>query len=1580
VGLGAFSRGLTHQSAGRWIWLGPVLAEERAKTFVDGLSRTYGVPPSAIVVAASLLLFGRYHGVEDVGATIDAEGQAPGPAEFAVSVELSGAARLSDLVSQVYRAIVSADAAAPPLPESARPCRVILRNASGDNEAMLDRVAAGDGFTIASCFGLSGYDIRIGYRQGAHARWLASQFGQHLSHLLADGMVRPEIAANELTLLDRPEMALAIGRAIGPTKPYPLERSLLHIFDDQVRRSPDSVALIGHNADGGITRVSYVELDRRVQHLARRLARRCESRRVPIAVYMERSIEVVVALLATWRVGCIYVPLDSTYPVEYVRYILEDTGAALLVADTAECEAAPAGVSIVVCNGVGDTENDPLPDIEVSTGEPCLIMYTSGSTGRPKGVVHCQRQILNRLHWMWEAYPFSEGDVLAQRSPMSVMPSVWELLGGVLAGVPTVIVPDAVVRAPVEFADFLANLHVSFITMTPTLLRMLLQARQRAVAWPQSLRLVVIGGEPLTQSLYEGFRNAFPLATMVNDFGATEVNTVLHVPLHADRSRSIDEDGYRPISNVSTYILNDRMQVVPFGVEGELCIAGEAVALGYLNLSDATNERFVHVSPWDGPPAGRIYRTGDMGYMTPDGAIRITGRRDHQVKVNGCRVELGEIERVLRQHPAVIDCVLVDRPDPLSGRALSAYLVMQGTASAGPSDLRGYLRERVPPYMVPKTIERIDALPRRPNGKLDRMALRDRMPAPASTELGPLPGRSPIVLSTVRAVAARLIHADPTAIDPDAEFDAMGLDSVALVELARQLTDEIQQSVPVTMLFEHPTVGRLARYLTTKVSAGGEMPNRSRSAAGPLSRFDATTAVAIVGMSGRFPGAENIEQFWDNLVAGVESVGTVAFGRWDAESIYDPDPARERRSYSKWGGFLAGADQFDPQFFGYGPGEARLMDPQQRLCLMESWHALEDAGYTGVRLGDHHVGVFVGAREPDYPVLVANAGCAPNAQTLLGSDMSLLAARISYFCDLHGPSMVINTACSSALVAVHLACRSLRDDECTMALAGAVSLTNDPDFYVGTSKLKIFSPEGHCRTFDEKADGFVHGEGVGFVMLKRLDRAIADRDQIYAVIRGTAVNQDGRSNGITAPNQAAQCALQESLYRKLAIDPATIGYVESHGTATPLGDSIEIEALTRSFRRFTSNKQYCAIGSVKTNIGHLTAAAGIAGLIKSALCLNNRQLVPSLHFERPNPLLNFGDTPFYVNTTCRPWHAEPGAALRAAINAFGIGGTNAHAVLEEAPPDRTAGADGRICIIALTAPNLDAVSEAVSGMRRWIEQKGDRHTVRDLSFSLLVGRRLFRHGYLLLTASLSDLAMQISEIEAGTLPPTAFTMMAEPHEGLDCRTAELASLVESVSAPNLSPADRAARIGEVAKLIAYGARADMRPLYGDDARLISAPTCVFTMRRYWVDPLQAAPTIAAPLVHRAVTPAELDLREMIAKAAEELLGVVPRHDQPLTRYGMDSLKAISLQHALERTLSRPVQLERLLDSSTIDDLVVHLAGFRSAGRSPRQSDSPEDQLIERFLCDDLDLDAISDEQLGWLHDRMLLRTGATHGA
>ncbi|MFY9821490.1 MAG: beta-ketoacyl synthase N-terminal-like domain-containing protein, partial [Thermoanaerobaculia bacterium] len=498
------------------------------------------------------------------------------------------------------------------------------------------------------------------------------------------------------------------------------------------------------------------------------------------------------------------------------------------------------------------------------------------------------------------------------------------------------------------------------------------------------------------------------------------------------------------------------------------------------------------------------------------------------------------------------------------------------------------------------------------------------------------------------------------------EFRLLGLDSARTVTLARRLSATLGLEVSATALFDHCSVAALGAHLSERLAPPPEV--EPALAAIPAGRLEARGAdIAVIGMAGRFPQAATLAQLWSNLAAGRDAVSEIPADRWAVDGFYDAEASRPDRSISKWGCFLSGVREFDPLFFGISPADAALMDPQHRIGLEEAWKAFEDAGYAPEALEGRPVGVFAGLRRGDFESLLDRRAAPPSRAALLGNDPSMLASRLAFRMNLTGPSLTVDTACSSSLAAVHLACQSLVAGECDMALAGGVCLVLSPDFYVATSKLGIFSPTGRCRAFDREADGFVQGEGAGFVVLKRLSDALRDGDSIHAVIKGTALNQDGRTNGIGAPSPRSQAAVQERVYRQFGIDPRTITYVEAHGTGTQLGDSIEIDALTRSFRAYSADRGFCAIGSIKTNIGHLTAAAGIAGLIKAILCLQHRQIPPSLGFEQQNPSLRFEETPFYVNDRLRPWEAMPGWPRRAAVNSFGLSGTNVHCVVEEAP-------------------------------------------------------------------------------------------------------------------------------------------------------------------------------------------------------------------------------------------------------------------------------------------------------------------------
>ncbi|HMY14986.1 MAG TPA: SDR family NAD(P)-dependent oxidoreductase [Polyangium sp.] len=524
---------------------------------------------------------------------------------------------------------------------------------------------------------------------------------------------------------------------------------------------------------------------------------------------------------------------------------------------------------------------------------------------------------------------------------------------------------------------------------------------------------------------------------------------------------------------------------------------------------------------------------------------------------------------------------------------------------------------------------------------------------------------------------------DARAIDPRERFHRYGLDSLGAMRLLAELSQKLGRTLPPTLVWEHPTPRALANHLTEpSTSPRSSLPSHAI-------KTNSNEPIAIVGMACRFPKAPSVEAYWQLLRDGVDAITEVPRDRWDAAALYDPNGTTPGKLNTRWGGFLDRVDQFDPQFFGISPREAVQMDPQQRLVLELSWEALEDAGIVPASLRDSRTGVFVGALFMDHALLQDRAGWESiTSHTSTGGAACIIANRVSYALGLQGPSMTVDTASSASLVAVHLACQSLRLGESTLVLAGGVNLTLVPETTMRMGKLGTQSPTGRCRAFDAQGDGYVRGEGAGIVALKRLSDAVRDGDRIYAVIRGSAVNNDGVSNGLTAPNPKAQESLLVDAYQAAGFQPSTVDYVEAHGTGTPLGDPIEAKALGTVLSSEQHRDQKLLIGSVKTNIGHLEAAAGIAGLMKVALAMHHETIPKSLHFETPNPNIDFDTLGLRVVTEAQPWPISDGKPARAGINSFGYGGTNAHAVLESVRKATT-------CLTLIEGSSDETVDEAV---------------------------------------------------------------------------------------------------------------------------------------------------------------------------------------------------------------------------------------------------------------------------------------------
>ncbi|MFJ9948568.1 SDR family NAD(P)-dependent oxidoreductase [Kitasatospora sp. NPDC091207] len=727
---------------------------------------------------------------------------------------------------------------------------------------------------------------------------------------------------------------------------------------------------------------------------------------------------------------------------------------------------------------------------------------------------------------------------------------------------------------------------------------------------------------------------------------------------------------------------------------------------------------------------------------------------------------------------------------------------------------------------------------------------RDPVPLPRTVAAG-----TPAPLDAVRHVLGRLRRIPAATLRADTTLESLRLESLEVVDATVALEKQFGR-LPAALFFEHRTLGELAGALAgTGESPRPESPRSAQEAAPVPPRLAARPAgetagpedgIAVVGIAGRYPGARDTAELWRNLTAGTESI-TDASVRWEHGRHVDPAGGPDK-TYTAAGGLLDGVDEFDALFFNLAPSEAETMDPQQRLFLQTAYHALEDAGHTPESLG-RNVGVFVASMGPDYAVLSANAALTGDSR-YPNSDLYQIANRVSYFMDLTGPSIALDTACSGSGVALQLACDAIRGGTVTAAIAGGVNLILHPARRIQYAQLGMLSPTGRCRPFGAGADGMVTSEGVGAVLLRPLRAALADGDHIYGVIRAAGTNSGGRTGGFTVPSPKAQAALISDTLSRAGLRPADIHYVEAHGTGTPLGDPIEIRGLTRVFGGATDGP--LPVGSIKSNIGHTEAAAAVAGLTKVLLQLHHRTLVPSLHAEHPNPAVDFDRTPFHVQQRTAEWRPPaPGVPLRAALSSFGAGGVNAHLVVEEAPerrstePSPAAGPH----LVLLSALDDDRLREQCRRLAARLRTDGNP-TVADIAFTLRAGRAELDHRLALvvadraellaaleLLADAADIAQAVRALGAaahgrtGSAQPSA---VAELFDG----SAEVTDLLRGLA--------RRRDYFRLGGLWCQGARVDWAEvLPRGDCRRVPLPGYPFARERHWLPDPVAVPARGA---------------------------------------------------------------------------------------------------------------------------------------
>ena len=1126
-------------------------------------------------------------------------------------------------------------------------------------------------------------------------------------------------------------------------KGYRPEATVHVLFRERAKQHPQRVALCW---DGGT--MHYGELDRRSDALAQRLRRLRAETGKPIALCLPRSPEAVIAALAILKAGSAYLPLDPDYPAARLAHIVEDAAATILITDGAHL-AALSGIAaqmLSVDAFDGDPQNDRGASIEAmedtaSANGLAYVMYTSGSTGIPKGVQIEHRSIV-RLVGDVDYVRLDADTCFLHAAPLGFDASTLELWGPLLNGgrcaILTAPVPDA--RALAEAID---GMGVTTAWLTAALFNAVIDESPQSL---RGLRQLFTGGEALSPSHVRRALQALPDISLHNGYGPTECTTfatTYAIP------RDLAEDATsipigRPIADTHVHVLDAQQQPVAAGDTGELYIGGRGVARGYLGRPDLDAERFL-VDPF--VEGERLYRTGDLVRWRDTGAdavLEFVGRVDDQLKIRGFRIEPGEIEAVLSRVPGVRACAVVAKPGPGGSKRLIAYVVADVWDVA---QARAALARELPDYMVPSAFLRLPALPITANGKLDRAAL--PVPSRERPELQH-PYRAPRSERerAICAAFAEVLELDRVGMQ-DAFFE-LGGDSLSALRVLQTLRTRGIGDLRPAQLFEAPTPAGVARLLDGNASL---LTMSSAAAKKP----SADEPVAIVGMAGRFPGAEDIEAFWRNLCAGQESIRVFAPDELDPSiprALID-DPA-----YVRARGVIEGVDRFDAAFFGIAPLEAQLMDPQHRHFLETAWHALEHAGYVPEQ-APGRVGVFGGMYNASYflhhvqsrPDLVARLG---EMQTMLANEKDYLTSRVAYKLGLDGPAVSVHTACSTSLVATIMAMESLRSGDCDLALAGGVAVTCPPNSGYLYQEGAMASRDGHTRSFDADAAGTVFSDGVAILALRRLSDALADGDTVYAVLLGGAINNDGADRAsFTAPNPAGQATVIAMAHDSAGVDARSISYIEAHGTATPIGDPIEVAGLTRAFRRHTEDRGFCGIGSLKSNVGHLVTAAGAAGLIKTALALHRETLPPTIGYKRPNPQIDFETSPFVPQAALQAWPrgAQP---RRAGVSAFGFGGTNAHVVLQEAPLATAAVPSLRPQqLLTLSARTPEALNALSQRMAAYLDDADATAALSfaDIAHTARIGRRAFAYRRSVVAVDRAEAARLLAATSTAGVPP-----------------------------------------------------------------------------------------------------------------------------------------------------------------------------------------------------------------------------------
>ncbi|MFJ8716280.1 SDR family NAD(P)-dependent oxidoreductase [Streptomyces violaceus] len=1133
--------------------------------------------------------------------------------------------------------------------------------------------------------------------------------------------------------------------------------------------------------------VTYAELERRTRSLASYLkSRTALGGGDRVAICLGNRVETVESCLAVLRAGMVGVPLNPRSSDAELAHFLQDSGAGFVITDAAHLAQLRRLGPPYDRLGVLVTGSGPVPEgaelflSAVESGasaeidllgldDPAWMLYTSGTTHRPKGVLSTQRAALWSVAACYAPiFGLSPDDRLLWPLPLfhSFSHSL-AILGvtavGASARIAGELLPPGGLRQELLTAHEEFGGPFTMLAGVPTTYHRLVDS---AGELPQALRMCVVAGAPSGPALRAAVEETLG-SQLLDAYGSTE--TCGMIAVNRPDGPGVDGSCGTPVPGMDVRLVDPRGgEDVPDGAEGEVWVRGPSLMTGYHGQPDATAAALR--DGW--------YRTGDLGLRVEHGHLRLTGRVSELIIRGGENIHPTEIEQALAQCPGVSEAVVVGVPHDVLGEVPVAFVV-PGPEGIDARQVLAECRTRLADYKVPTEIHEIATVPRTASGKIARHALAVPAPATVGTAHTALRERllslSPddqerALREAVLAETAEVCRHTPGDLpDTDSPFADLGMTSVGVVELVDRLGELTGRSLPSTLVFDHPTPAEVARYLRVTLFEG--KPDDHPHAPRAQDRSPDDDPVAIVAMGCRYPGDVNSpEDLWELVKQGRDAISEFPTDRgWDLDALYDPDPDRIGTSYTRHGGFLHRAAEFDAGLFGISPREALAMDPQQRLLLETSWEVWERAGIDPASVRESDTGVFVGVMYGDYSARFSRSHDL-EAHLGLGSAGSVASGRISYVYGLRGPAITIDTACSSSLVALHWAARALRSGECSLALAGGVTVMATPKPFLAFSRQRGLSPDGRCKSFSAAADGTAWGEGVGLVLLERLSDARRNGHPVLAVLRGSAVNSDGASNGLAAPHGPAQRRLITGALADAGLGAADVDAVEAHGTGTRLGDPIEAQALLATYGQ--DREQPLWLGSVKSNLGHTQAAAGVAGVIKMVQALRHGELPRSLHADSPSPHVDWSSGRVELLTDARPWPASD-RPRRAGVSAFGIGGTNAHVILEEAPeretpvsPETVAAPPVPWLLTAAVPWSLSAADEPALRTQalRLATEVANRPGLSpaDVAYSLAVSRTALPHRAIVPAGDRTRMLDALSAFAQGREAPGVVRGLADP--------------------------------------------------------------------------------------------------------------------------------------------------------------------------------------------------------------------------